>query len=336
LNPFEAIFQTSNDSIFFINLDQIIEKVNSATTQIFGFTSEQSLGQSIEVIFSSSDPQNSAFFKTMKLMKVGQCSLIYETDLNGKKDSGSIANLKATLLGINSTRKSADFFILLCKDLTDEFRQRSKIEELKKKSEHILLQILPKDIIFMLNSGEKDITFTVTSASIIFIDIVQFSKYMEARDPSVIMSNLSKIFGVYDKLMMDYPLITKIKYIGDVFMGVAGLFHPEIHPSSHAHQMVQFALHVLEEYGKINEEIGSNLQVRIGINTGGPIIARVLGTENPLFDIIGDAINVAARLQSTDIPGYIQISESTYDLISSGPYKIERRGEIKLKERDIK
>jgi class 3 adenylate cyclase len=75
--------------------------------------------------------------------------------------------------------------------------------------------------------------------------------------------------------------------------------------------MLQFGLDVLEEIDKINEEIGADLQVRIGINTGGPIIAGVLGTEKPLFDIIGDAINVASRLQSTDIPGHIQISEST-------------------------
>jgi class 3 adenylate cyclase len=67
------------------------------------------------------------------------------------------------------------------------------------------------------------------------------------------------------------------------------------------------------------------------VNTDGPLIAGVLGTEKPLFDIIGDPINVAARLQSTCIPGHVQISQKTYDLVSSRPYHIEQRGEIELK-----
>jgi hypothetical protein len=98
----------------------------------------------------------------------------------------------------------------LCKDLTNEFQQQKLIEEIKKKSEQILLQILPKDIISRLNRGEKDIAFTVPLASIIFIDIVQFSKYMETLNSSAIMNNLSQIFGAYDKLMTKHSLITKL------------------------------------------------------------------------------------------------------------------------------
>jgi PAS domain S-box-containing protein len=191
-NPFEAIFQTSHDSMFVLNSDQIIERVNLATTQIFGFSPEQILGQNIELFFPSSDPLNISFFKTMQLMKDGQSGLIYETDLNGKKDSEANVFVRATLLGMSSTRKNAEYFILICKDLTIESHHKHLVEEAKMKSEQILLQILPKDIIFRLNKGETDISFTVPIATMIFIDIVQFSKYMETLNASTIMNNLVK------------------------------------------------------------------------------------------------------------------------------------------------
>jgi class 3 adenylate cyclase len=81
----------------------------------------------------------------------------------------------------------------------------------------------------------------------------------------------------------------------------------------------------------VNVKLSSLLSVRIGINTGGPILAGVLGTDRPTFDIIGDSINIAARLQSTDVPSTIQISESTHDLIASLEFPTEYRGEIELK-----
>ena len=93
--------------------------------------------------------------------------------------------------------------------------------------------------------------------------------------------------------------------------------------------LVQYLLDAIDE---LNEQLNANLMVRIGVNSGGPIIAGVLGTEKPLFDIIGDTINVASRLQSTDIPGNVQISKGTYELIAAEDrFNIEERGEIYLK-----
>jgi len=326
-----AVFQTSHDAMILLNEDSIIESINPSATTIFRFTPEQMLGQSLKFIIPQDNPANSSLYYTMQLMKSGQCALIFETELSGVKDDGSTVSLKVTLLGFASNGRVADSFALMCKDQTEEMRQKQAVQEAKKQSETLLHQILPKDIITRLNRGDKEISFTVPSSTIIFIDIVQFSTYMATLTASQLMQNLSAVFTAFDQIVATLPIITKIKLIGDVYMAAGGLFHHDHNPKEHAVQMVQFGLRALDAIEELNEQLNANLQVRIGINTGGPLIAGVLGTEKPLFDIIGDPINVAARLQSTCIPGLIQISQGTYDLIAGESFNIEQRGEVELK-----
>jgi class 3 adenylate cyclase len=125
--------------------------------------------------------------------------------------------------------------------------------------------------------------------------------------------------------------VTKIKLIGDVYMCGAGLFSRDSDPVTHAEQMTRFALDCLQALEEVNVKLDTNLTVRIGINTGGPIIAGVLGSDKPVFDIIGDPINIAARLQSTSLPNRVQISEDTYELLKGLDFMIEPRGEVFLK-----
>jgi class 3 adenylate cyclase len=126
-------------------------------------------------------------------------------------------------------------------------------------------------------------------------------------------------------------MITKIKLIGDIYMAAGGLFHPNEEPQKHASQIVQFGLECIQAVEEVNDLLNIHLQVRVGVNSDGPLIAGVLGTDKPVFDIIGDTINVAARLQSTGIPGNVQISETTYDLLKEMEFIIEYRGEVALK-----
>ena len=146
------------------------------------------------------------------------------------------------------------------------------------------------------------------------------------------MGNLSLVFAAFDQSAKNYPLLLKIKLIGDVYMAAAGLFGGEdMQPKDHAIQTVKFGLECLSELDDVNVKLNANLQVRIGVNSGGPLLAGVLGTDKPVFDIIGDPINVASRLQSTDVPGKIQIPQSTYELIQGADFNVEQRGEIFLK-----
>ena len=327
-----AVFYTSTDAMILLNNEGIIEKLNPAATSIFHFTPEQMLGQHSTIILPKDDPKNKQLYYTMQLMSSGQCGLVFETELQGTRDDDTRVPIKATMIGFASDQRNADVFAIMCKDQTEEVKQKEAVEIAKKKSDDLLLKILPPDIIRRINRGEKDITMVVPSASVIFIDICQFSSYMATLSASQLMCNLNAVFTAYDKIVADLPLITKIKLIGDDYMAAAGLFSPDEPPKMHAIQIITFGLRVLDAIDELNEQLNANLMVRIGVNSGGPIIAGVLGTEKPLFDIIGDTINVASRLQSTDIPGNVQISKGTYELIAAEDrFNIEERGEIYLK-----
>lgn len=325
----KSVIMNSRDAILCLHRNESIEVVNQTVSNFFGYTPEQLLGQPISCILPQEEA--SEVFHHLTLMRTGQCPLTYETTTVGKTDDDQNLPIHVTVLGISEDGSSASSFALIIRDETQLQKHRQEAEEAKAQSENLLYQILPRDIVVRLNQGETDISFSVPSATIIFIDIQKWSDYSATLSPAQIMSNLSIIFAKFDTCCGRYNLIQKIKLIGDVYMAAAGLFTPNEPPVNHAQQVVQFGLDSLQALEEANSILDSSLQVRIGVNTDGPLIAGVLGTDKPVFDIIGDPINVAARLQSTCIPSTVQISQTTYDLVSELNFNIEQRGEIMLK-----
>ena len=340
----QAVIDSSPDAIFALSGDLSIESMNPSASQIFGYTPEQILGQPLTSIIpnpdelknsdtstnfasNSTDNSTASLYRQLALIKANQAANIYTCQAVGIKDDQSEVNLVVTVIGIND----GQYFSLIANDQTNVLKQQREVEEAKKQAEKLLYMILPKDIVYRINRGEKDISFTVESATISFIDVVKFSDYMINLTPKQVLQHLGKYFKMWDDLIQRYSTIIKIKLIGDVYMVAAGLFNAEMPPSIHATEMLSFTIDGLLSLDDINHSLDANLSVRIGINTGGPIIAGVLGTDKPLFDIIGDPINMASRLQSTDIPNNVQISQSTYDLVKDKEFDIEQRGEVMLK-----
>ncbi|KAK8838264.1 hypothetical protein M9Y10_035685 [Tritrichomonas musculus] len=352
----QGILKNSQDAIICLSSTGIIEMVNPSVSKIFGFTPEQLLGQPISTSLfdekSGSTVTNKIFLMTNK-----QCPLSYEDHVTCITDDNTEIPCQIMILGMTSNNdidnnndeideaeddeekkkkkweknSNIESFVVILRDETEMINHQKVAEEAKKQSEQLLYQILPRSIVVRLNQGEKDISFTVPSATIMFIDIAKFSDYASTLTPQEIMGNLSAIMGGYDDAIAKYDMLLKIKLIGDVYMCAGGLFNPDDQPSSHAEQMVRFGLDALQNIEDMNVKLNAVLSVRIGINTGGPLIAGVLGTDKPTFDIIGDPINIASRLQSTDYPGKIQISQETYELVKELDFSIEPRGEVYLK-----
>ena len=325
----KSVIHLSKNPVACLSRTLTIDVVNNAVTDLFGFTVDQLLGQNINTIVPPEKAEE--MYNSIELMLNGQSSLIIEKSVTAVTDNEMEIPVHVTIIGIADGSKEAKSFALVFRDETKLLEQQKNAKDAKEQSEKLLYQILPRDIVSRLNSGETDITFVVPSASIIFIDIVRFSEYSASLSPSQIMENLSTIFAAFDKACSMFNLITKIKLIGDVYMAAAGLFTPDEPVSSHAIQTVNFGLDAIASLEESNILLESSLQVRVGVNTDGPLIAGVLGTDKPVFDIIGDPINVASRLQSTCIPGSVQISQSTYEAIQGQPFSIEARGEINLK-----
>ena len=324
------ILHNSADPTLCVSLSGVVEMVNPAVTTTLGFTPEQVLGQPIFTIFIESDAKK--VINEMNIILERQGGTVYEDHLKCVTDNGEIVPVYMTLLGMkHDDSLETRSFVIILRNESDLLKRQKDAEEAKAKSENLLYHILPQDVVIKLNRGEKDICFTVPDATIIFIDVVHFSEYAKNLTPQEIMGSLTQLFSGFDHLLSCYNLLLKIKLIGDVYMAAAGLFTDGQNPGEHANQTVRFAIDALNSIDDVNVKLNASLSVRVGVNTGGPIIAGVLGTDKPVFDIIGDTINVASRLQSTDIPGKVQIPQSTYDYLDKNEYSIEQRGEVFLK-----
>lgn len=330
--PSQSVILNSKNGMVGVSVEGTIEIINKGLTETLGYSPEQLLGQPIDQLFKEGDGEK----VNNKMTEIihGESPLINEDHLVCITDSGDENQCQIFIIGLKGKNSKVDSFALLIKDETSLIEQRQSAEKAKAQSESLLFQILPRSIVSMINRGDRDISFTVPSASIIFTDIIKFSEYSASLSPAEVMGNLSTIFASFDEAIKKYPLITKIKLIGDIYMAAAGLFgndSNQIQPVQHAEQTIKFGLDCLEAIETNNIKLNSSLQLRIGVNSGGPLIAGVLGSDKPVFDIIGDPINVAARLQTTDLPGKIQIPQSTYDLISNSGFVTEERGEVFLK-----
>jgi adenylate cyclase len=199
------------------------------------------------------------------------------------------------------------------------------LEQEKKRSETLLLNILPQSIVNRMRNGETTIADRIAEATILFCDVVGFTTLSQELTPDRTIDFLSKIFSAFDRLAAKY-LVEKIKTIGDAYMVAAGI--PEAQ-SDHADRVAALAPKMLDAVATIAKATDLPLQARIGIHTG-PIIAGVIGTHKFVYDVWGDTVNTASRMESHSLPGRIQLSAATRAALGNG-FELERRGMIEVK-----
>jgi len=210
-----------------------------------------------------------------------------------------------------------------------EIAQRKQAEEIlraeQEKSERLLLNILPESIADRLKQGQINIADGFAEVTVLFADIVGFTEISSRTSPAELVELLNKIFSAFDCLSEKYGL-EKIKTIGDNYMVAGGLPLPCV---NHAESIAEMAIEMQQEIMKFRDECGAPLNIRIGINTG-PVVAGVIGTKKFIYDLWGDAVNTASRMESQGLPGKIQVSSSTYKLLCD-KYLFEKRGKINVK-----
>ena len=206
-----------------------------------------------------------------------------------------------------------------------EFEARRKLEAEQERSERLLLNILPEPIAERLKWDQRTIADSFTEATVLFADIVGFTRLSQQIAPTQLVELLNQTFSIFDQLAEQHGL-EKIKTIGDAYMVVAGL--PELR-SDHVAAIADMALGMQQALAEFNQQAGHTLQIRIGIHTG-PVVAGVIGMKKFAYDLWGDTVNTASRMESHGIPGRIQVSEDAY-LQLKERYQFEHRGLISVK-----
>lgn len=203
--------------------------------------------------------------------------------------------------------------------------QREAIEQQIAENTKLLLNVLPPPIAERLKSGESNIADAFPSASIIFTDLVGFTAWSKGMPAMAVLTMLDELFGSFDEVAKDLG-VEKIKTMGDAYMAVCGLPTPN---ENHPQIMAELALGILQKLEAFNKRNGTELKMRVGIHCG-PVVAGVIGTTKFIYDLWGESVNMASRMESTGIPNQIQVSENFYNEIKD-KYKTELRGEITVK-----
>ena len=229
--------------------------------------------------------------------------------------------LSATFIGL------ASCYFLEAHARKDFLQQRALNTE-KKKVEDLLLNILPSEIAERLRSGSGKIADQLDSVSILFADLVGFTPLSALLPAGKVVDLLNDLFSQFDSLLDRYQL-EKIKTIGDCYMVAAGI--PSMR-RDHAQVLVRFGLDLCGCMNKALSEKPS-CNVRVGISSG-RVVAGIIGRRKFSYDVWGDTVNIASRMESHGMPGKVQISRETYELIKSD-FVCEPRGEIVIKGKGV-
>jgi class 3 adenylate cyclase len=190
--------------------------------------------------------------------------------------------------------------------------------------ERLLLNILPAPIADRLQHGESMIADRFEEMAVLFADVVDFTPFSARRPPAEVVGVLNEVFTIFDRLADRYAL-EKIKTIGDAYM-VAGGMTPQ---GGGVEQVAEMSLDMIDAMDDYRTAGGSRLQIRVGLQIG-PAVAGIIGLKKFIYDIWGDTVNTASRLEAHGVPGRIQITSEAGDRLASG-YVIEPRGVIQIK-----
>jgi adenylate cyclase len=240
-------------------------------------------------------------------------------------DAGFPTWFSTTMLALNVIGAGGVAFTLLASFAKQRNAALAALRVEREKSELLLVNILPSSIAERLKAASQTIADHFDSASILFADVVDFTPLSQRLSPAEVVGMLDQLFSHFDTLVERHGL-EKIKTIGDCYMAAAGVPDPS---ADHARRTALLALDMREAVAASAVGNGFDLELRIGINTG-PVIAGVIGSKRFLYDLWGDAVNTASRMESHSTPGEIQITRASYELLKD-EFVCRPRGAIEVK-----
>ena len=224
------------------------------------------------------------------------------------------------ILGVTVTA-----YVLLQYFVRARERALAELEVERAKSERLLLNVLPASVASRLKESDQVIADGFPSASVLFADIVGFTPLAQELSPAEAVAMLNRMFTAWDVLTERHGL-EKIKTIGDAYMVAGGIPTPR---EDHAEAIAEMALEMGAEVERCAAESGLSLEVRIGMDTG-PVVAGVIGRSKFIYDLWGDTVNTASRMESHGVPGAIQVTERAYEQLRHR-YDLRPRGTIEVK-----
>jgi PAS domain S-box-containing protein len=300
-----TILRNLQDGVLTLDMEYRMTSANQALCQMLGLDESALLGQPSEDVLGGAGSVTRRLFEQAL---AGAEGVPQDAELESRFGERLPVAISSVLL--------RDFLgktvgaVCLFQDIT----RRKEIERLyaelaveRQRAEQLLLNILPAPIAERLKRGQTSIADSFDEVTILFADIVDFTPLSAEQSPAELVRLLGAIFSAFDRLAEKHGL-EKIKTIGDAYMLVGGLPEPRV---DHAEAVAAMAIDMLEEIRRFRRPDGQPCRIRIGLNTG-PVVAGVIGTRKFSYDLWGDTVNVASRMESHGAAGQIHVSEATY------------------------
>lgn len=314
-NAVDGIFQTTPEGRFL--------SANTALARICGYKSPSELISSIKDISQQIYVEPERRQEYVDAMEENNAVFGFES-LVRRKDGGVIW-VSENARAVRDSRGKLLYYEGTVSDITTRKLIQEALRYQQEQTEQLLLNILPEPIAEQLKRHPVTIADSFEDVTVLFADLVGFTEFSAKTSPRQLVEILNLVFSEFDRLAERHGL-EKIKTIGDAYMAVAGLPFPR---PDHAQITADMALDMLAIINQINIKTGNAFNVRIGMNTG-PVVAGVIGLKKFSYDLWGDTVNTASRMESNGLPGAIQVSAATYQILQEN-YEFVERGSVLVK-----
>jgi PAS domain S-box-containing protein len=301
--------------------DMPITYVNPAFERLTGYEAKEVIGRNCRFL-QGQDTEQPALKELREALRDGRgCKVV----LSNYRKNGTIFWNELSISPIYDADGNLTHFVGIQSDITERKVAQEALRYQQEQSENLLLNILPKPIAEQLKLYPSTIADSFEEVSVLFADLVGFTEFSSRRSAKQLVEFLNEIFSEFDQLA-DQLGLEKIKTIGDAYMVVAGLPTPR---KDHAEAIAQMAIDMQQALTKVNAKTGQSFSMRIGINSGS-VVAGVIGLKKFSYDLWGDTVNTASRMESMGIPGEIQVTAETYKRLSH-KYLLDERGVLSVK-----
>lgn len=316
-NAIAGIFQSTPEGKYL--------SANPALANLYGYNSPEELLSSLQNIWEQLYVDHNRHHEFIEAMEVDNAVVGFESQVYRK--DGSIIWILENTRAVRDSKGALLYYEGTVSDITERKLIAEELRLQQEQSEKLLLNILPSSIAQRLKQEQSIIADNFEAVSVMFADIVGFTEMSSRKSPAELVEILNVIFSKFDQLAEQYGL-EKIKTIGDAYMVVGGLPTPR---TDHAEAIALMALDIQAEIKRLNILTGEAFNLRIGIHSG-PVVAGVIGIKKFIYDLWGDTVNIASRMESQGIIGEIQVTATTYDLLQD-KYEFAKRGVIPIKGR---
>jgi adenylate cyclase len=325
---YRSIFENATEGIFQITAEGRYITANPALARILGYESPEALMTQVTNIIQQLYVE--ATMREDLDTLVQRYDLVSDVESQVYRQDRSLIWISENIRAVRDAEGALLYYEGTVADITERRRTESALRYARKQSELLLLNTLPQAIAERLKKGQRTIADSFDEVTVMFADLVDFTKFSAQTSPTKLVEILNVIFSKFDQLAERHQ-VEKIKTIGDAYMVVAGLPTPR---QDHAQAIAQMALDMQEAIKQYNAEANQVFKIRIGINSG-PVVAGVIGIKKFSYDLWGDTVNIASRMESLGMPGYIQVTAATYELLQKQydceqlqPIQVKGKGEL--------